>query len=97
MLAIFGVTVFSQRLNAENIISNKTIIINGLAASAIQEWKLSEKIEEGKKLLENSPPLKFKEEPQKDKKGKIVKKKGQPVLEMVKKEIVLAVLDTETG
>ena len=97
LLAIFGVTVFSQRLNAENIISNKTIIINGLAASAIQEWKLSEKIEEGKKLLENSPPLKFKEEPQKDKKGKIVKKKGQPVLEMVKKEIVLAVLDTETG
>ncbi len=97
LLAIFGVAVFSQRLNAEDIIFNKTIIINGLAASSIQEWKLSEKIEEGKKLLENSPPLRFKEEPQKDKKGRIIKKKGQPVMELVKKEVALAVLDTETG
>lgn len=97
LLAIFGVAVFYQRLNAEDIISNKTIIINGLAASGIQEWKLPEKIEEGKKLLENSPPLKFLEIPKKDSKGRIIKKKGQPIMEMTEKEIALAVLDIETG
>src|SRR3990167_8598184 len=96
LFAVFGVAVFSQRLNAENIIPDKTIIIDGLVPSDVQECKLFEKGEEGKKLLENSPPLRFQEEPQKDKKGKIVKKKGQPVMEMVRKESSLAVLDTET-
>ena len=97
LLAGFGITIFSQRLNAGNIIPDKTIIVSGSILSIIQDWKLSEKIEEGKKLLENSPSLKFKEEPQKDKKGRIIKKKGQPVMELTEKEIALAVLDTETG
>src|SRR3989344_4533291 len=97
LLAGFGITIFSQRLNAGNIIPDKTIIVSGSILSIIQDWKLSEKIEEGKKLLENSPSLKFKEEPQKDKKGRIIKKKGQPVMELTEKEIALAVLDIETG
>src|SRR3989344_999237 len=97
LLAIFGIAVFSQNLNAENIISNKTIIINGLVVSSIQEWRLLEKIEEGKKLLENSLPLRFEEVSKKDNRGKIIKNKGQPVMELVRKEIALAVLDTETG
>ncbi|MBI2062284.1 MAG: hypothetical protein HYT64_01145 [Candidatus Yanofskybacteria bacterium] len=97
LLAVFGVAVFSQKLNAENIIPDKIINIQGLALSAVQNWKLPEKIEEGKKLLENSPPLRFEEAPQKDKRGRIIKKRGQPVMEVVRKEIALAVLDTETG
>lgn len=95
MLAILSLAMFTQKLNAENIIPNKVIAIEGLAG--VQEWKLSVKIEEGKKLLENSLPLQFKEASQKDKKGRIIKKKGQPVMEITDKEISLAVLDTETG
>ena len=97
LLAIFGVAVFSQKLNAGNIIPDKTIIVSGSVFSIVQNWNLSEKIEEGKKLLENSPLLQFEESPQNDKKGRVIKKKGQPVMEMVRKQIALAVLDTETG
>ena len=97
LLVFFGVVVFYQRLDAENIISDKTIIINRLVSSNVQEWRLQEKIEESKKLLENSPPLRFEEVSQKDKKGRIIKKKGQTVWEMTRKEIALAILDTETG
>lgn len=96
LLAIFGVAVFSQKLNAENILQDKTINIQGLVLSAIPECKLSDKIKEAKQLLENSPPLQFKEVLKKDKKGRIIKKKGQPVLELTEKEISLAILDTET-
>ncbi len=41
--------------------------------------------------------MRFKESPQKDKKGRIIKKNGQPLMEIVRKEIALAILDTETG
>ncbi len=95
LLAVLVVAVFSQKLNAENIIPNKTINIQGLALPDIQECKLIDKIKEAKQLLENSPPLQFKEEAQKNKKGKIIKKKGQPVMEITEKEISLAILDTE--
>ncbi|MEK7121799.1 MAG: hypothetical protein AAB857_03785 [Patescibacteria group bacterium] len=98
LLAIFGIAVFSQKLNAENIIPKRTIDIKGTVFSDVQEWKLSEKIEEGKKLLKDSPLLKFLEVPKKNSKGKIVKdKKGQQILELSKKEISLAILDTQTG
>lgn len=95
ILAVFGFVIFTERINAENIIPNKIIAIEGLAG--VQEWKLIDKIDEAKQLLENSPPLQFIEEPQKDKKGRIIKKKGRPILEIIKKEIALAILDTETG
>lgn len=96
MLAVLGLAVFTQRINAENIIPNKVIAIEGLVD--VQEWELLQKIEEGKQLLENSPPLQFLEGPKKNKKGKIIKdKKGRQILELVRKEIALAILDTETG
>lgn len=77
--------------------ASSATIIDIVSSSPVQDWKLTDKIEEGKELLKNSPPLRFKEVPRKDKRGRIIKKKGQPVMEVAEKEIALAILDTETG
>src|SRR3989344_5554732 len=52
LLAIFGVAVFSQKLNAGNIIPDKTLIVSGSVFSIVHNWNLSEKLEVGKKLFE---------------------------------------------
>lgn len=98
MASILGLVLFNNNLSAQDIIPSRTIEVRGLILPTLQDdWKLADKIEEGKELLENSQPLIFYEAPQKDKKGRIIKKKGQLVMELVKKEISLAILDTETG
>ncbi len=96
--SVSGLVLFQNNLIAKDIFSDRTIEAEGALLPILQDdWKLANKIEEGKELLENSPPLKFEEAPQKDKKGRIIKKKSQPVMEITRKEISLAVLDTQTG
>ncbi|MEX2090730.1 MAG: hypothetical protein WD989_01185 [Candidatus Paceibacterota bacterium] len=74
------------------------INVTGQTLAVVQDdWKLVDKIEEAKRLLESSPSLRFDEESQKDRRGRIVRKNGRVVLEMTRKEIALAILDTETG
>jgi len=98
MAFILGLVLFDNNLSAQNVLSSRAIEIRGMIVPILQEkWGLADKIEEGKELLKNSVSLKFEEVPQKDKRGRIIKKKGQPVMEMVKKEIALAIFDTETG
>lgn len=90
--------IFEDPLNAQDVLPSRAIEIQGMLMPTLQdEWKLADKIEEAKRLFESSPPLGFNEEPQKDKRGRVIKKKGKPVLEMTRKEIALAILDTETG
>ena len=97
-LIVFGMIFFNGRIDAqESLISNTIVIENQIPLPPTEHWTLVEKIEEGKELLNNSPPLRFEESPQKDKKGRIIKKKGQSVMELTRKEIALAILDTETG
>src|SRR3989344_5761725 len=97
-LIVFGMIFFNGRIDAqESLISNTIVIENQIPLPQTEHWTLVEKIEEGKELLNNSPPLRFEESPQKDKKGRIIKKKGQSVMELTRKEIALAILDTETG
>lgn len=96
--SILGMVFFQNNLIAQDVFSGRVIEAQGIVGPIIQDsWKLADKIEEGKELLKNSLALRFQEAPKRDKKGKIIKKKGQPVIEMVKKEVALAVLDTETG
>lgn len=96
--SILGLVLFQNNLIAQDIFSGRTIEARGLILSTLQDdWELVNKIEAGKELLKNSPSLRFQEAPQKDKKGRIIKKRGQPVMEMVRKEIALAILDKETG
>src|SRR3989338_4369729 len=95
-VSFLGLILFRNNLIAQDILPSQPIEIQGvILPEPSNECQLIGKIEEAKQLLENSPPLQFKEAPQKDKKGKIIKKKGQPVMEIVRKEISLAVLDTE--
>lgn len=97
-VSVVGLALFQNDLIAQDVFPSRVIEIQGMSLSTLQnEWKLTNKIEEAKQLLESSPPLGFNEDPQKDKKGRIIKKKGQPVLELTRKEIALAILDTETG
>ena len=92
------VFIFEDPLNAQDIFPSRAIDVQGLLLPTLQEdWKLADKIEEAKKLLEHSLPLGFNEAPQKDKRGRVIIKKGQAVLEMTRKEIALAILDTQTG
>ncbi len=92
------VFIFEDPLNAQDILPSRAIDVQGLLLPTLQnEWRMVNKIEEAKQLLESSLPLGFNEDPKKDKRGNIIKKKGQPVLEMTRKEIALAILDTETG
>ena len=96
--SVFGLILFQNSLFAQDIFPSRTIEVQGLILPTTQDnWKLINKIEDGKNLLENSAQLRFEEASQKDKKGRIIKKKGQPVMEMIRKEIALAILDTETG
>src|SRR3989344_6529998 len=96
--SVFGLILFQNSLFAQDILPSRTIEVQGLILPANKDdWKLINKIEKGKKLLERSFSLRFEEVSQKDKKGRIIKKKGQPVMEMIRKEIALAIFDTETG
>lgn len=97
MALVLGLILFVNSLSAQDIFPSRVIEVRGLILPVQNERNLVDKIEEAKQLLENSPPLQFKEEPQKDKKGRIIKKKGRLVMEITEKEIALAVLDTETG
>lgn len=96
-VSMLGLVLFQDNLRAQDLFPSRVIEVRSLILQSQNEWKLIDKIEEAKQLLENSPPLQFKEEVQKDKKGKIKKKNGKPVMEITEKEISLAVLDTETG
>src|SRR3989344_6381352 len=92
------ILIFEDPLNAQDILPSRAIDVQGLLLPALRdEWKLADKVEEAKQLLENSPKLQFEESQQVDRKGKVIKKKGQTVWEMTRKEIALAILDTETG
>ena len=92
--SFFGLILFQSNLIAQDILPSQPTKIQGIILPTPSNGcQLIDKIEEAKQLLENSSPLQFKEEPRKDKRGKIVKKKGQPVMEMIKKEISLAILD----
>ena len=96
--SMLGLVLFQENLRAQDVLPSRTIEVQGLLLpNLFNDWKLADKIEEAKQLLGQSPPLGFNEAPQKDKKGRVIKKKGQPVLEMTRKEIALAILDTETG
>src|SRR3989338_2581064 len=95
---VFGLVFFNGRIDAqESLISNMILVENETPLLPAEHWTLAEKIEEGKELLKNSPSLRFEESTQKHKKGRIIKKKGQPVMELIRKQIALAVLDIETG
>lgn len=95
--SMLGFVLFQDNLKAQDILPSRTIDITGSIFPILKNWKLADKIEEGKQLLENSAPLKFIEIPQRNKKGKVIKKKGLTVLELTRKEIALAVLDTQTS
>lgn len=98
MASFLGLILFQNNLMAQDVLPSRTIDVQGLMAPMfVRNWNMANKIEEAKRLLESSPPLGFNEEPQRDKRGRIVKKKGQVVLEMTRKEIALAILDTEIG
>src|SRR3989344_873299 len=95
--SVVGLVFFNSNLSAQDIFPDRTIDVQAVLAPFIQdECRLVDKIEEAKQLLANSPALQFKEEMQKDKRGRIVKKKGQPVLELKEKEVSLAILDNKT-
>jgi len=95
--SMFGLVLFQDNLKAQ-LIPDHIIDITGSILSVSQNWRLIDKIEEGKQLLESSAPLRFVETPQKNKKGIIIKdRKGQPILELTQKEIALAILDIQTG
>ena len=90
--------IFEDPLNAQDILPSRTIEAQGLLLpNLLNDWNLADKIEEAKQLLGQSGTLQFEEMQQRDKRGRVVKKKGQPVWEMTRKEIALAILDTEIG
>lgn len=90
--------IFEDPLKAQDVLPSRTIDVQGLMAPMfVRNWNMADKIEEAKQLLGSSPQLQFEESPQTDKRGRIIKKKGQPVMEMTRKEVALAILDTETG
>src|SRR3989344_5313303 len=101
--SMLGLVLFSAEggpVSGGHILSDRTIHVTGSAFATIQiqdDWNLADKITEAKELLEQSPPLRFIEESKKDKKGRVVKKNGKPVIELVSKEVALAILDTRTG
>src|SRR3989338_1563537 len=98
MASIVGLVLFNNNLMAQDVLPSRAIEIQGILQPILQDdWKLADKVEEAKQLLENSPKLQFEESQQVDRKGKVIKKKGQTVWEMTRKEIALAILDTETG
>lgn len=97
LIAVFGFALLKPSISAQNFPWPKkltaTLDIQGSAQTQPQ-WNLSDKIGGGKKLLQNSPPLAYREETEvaKLKNGKRVYS-----LKLARKEIALAVLDIETG
>ena len=102
MASMLGLVLFSVEggpaFGGQLLPDGRVINVTGSVFSVFQDdWKLADKVEEAKQLLKNSPLLGFNEEPKKDSRGRVIKKKSQPVLEMKRKEIALAILDTEMG
>lgn len=102
MASMLGLVLFSVEggpaFGGQLLPDGRVIHVTGSVLSVLQDnWKLADKVEEAKQLLASSSRLQFEKSSQVDRKGKIIKKKGQPVLEMKRKEITLAILDTETG
>lgn len=98
LIAVFGFALLKPSINAQNFSWPKSLSAISLdiqgSAQTQPQWNLSDKIEEGKKLLRDSPPLGFAE------KNIITKlKNGKKVYSQIltRKEIALAVLDIETG
>ena len=85
--SMFGLVLFfaGGDLIIRNLSSDRIINIAGSLPSVVQNWRMIDKIEEGEQLLKNSAPLKFIETLQKNK------------MELTKREIALAILDTQTG
>ncbi|MDP3793083.1 MAG: hypothetical protein Q8Q89_05165 [bacterium] len=84
LLVIILTALFVIQSEGSQLLSGRNIEIQGanLASVVLQnQWTLLDKIEEGKELLKNSPPLEFVE----------IKKK------LIRKQIELAVLDIESG
>lgn len=98
LIAVFGFALLKPSINAQNFSWPKSLSAISLdiqgSAQTQPQWNLSDKIEEGKKLLRDSPPLGFVE------KNIITKlKNGKKLTSQIlaRKEIALAVLDLETG
>ena len=98
LIAVFGFALLEPSISAQNFswparLSANTLDIQGSAQTQPQ-WTLPAKLEEAKKLLRASPPLKFLEEivVTKLKNGKKITSQ-----KLSRKEIALAVLNTETG
>lgn len=96
VIAVFGFALLNNAIDAQDLwpqLTANTLEIQGTAQTQPQ-WRLTDKIEEAKTLLQNSLPLKFSEE-------NIVTrlKNGKKITttKLSKKEIALAVLDLETG
>src|SRR3989344_4760266 len=68
--SIMGLVLFQNTLFAQDVLPSRAIEIQGLLLPTLQnEWKLVNKIEEAKQLLESSAPLGFNEDPKKDKRA----------------------------
>ena len=94
VVALLVFAVFENALNTEDFLPEKIINVRADISQTQPQWTLPDKLEEGKKLLRDSPPLGFLEETvvTKLKSGK--KTTSQ---KLARKEIALAVLNIETG
>lgn len=98
LIAVFGFALLKPSINAQNFSWPESLSANILeiqsSAQTQPQWKLSDKLEDGKKLLRNSPPLRFVE------KNTVTRlKNGKKITSQIlsRKEIALAVLNLETG
>lgn len=98
LIAVFGFALLEPSISAQNFSWPELFSANLLdiqsSAQTQPQWTLSNKLEEGKILLKNSPPLAYREETdvKKLKNGKKVYSQ-----KLARKEISLAVLDLEAG
>lgn len=96
---VFGLLIIfivSFKLEGQELIPSREIEIQGanLAQVALkQDCNLKEKIETGKKLLEASPPLEIVEREQKT---RLRNGKYRVTYQLIRKQIALAILDTDT-
>lgn len=98
LIAVFGFALLEPSISAQNFswpasLSANTLDIQGSTQTQSQ-WRLSDKLEEGKRFLSDSPPLRFIE------KNIVAKlKNGKKITSQIlsRKEIALAVLNLETG
>src|SRR3989344_672267 len=76
--------IFAIQLDGKQLLSGRSIKVQRASLASlvnVQQWNLLDKVEEGKELLKNSPPLQF------------VEKNRQ----IIRKQIELAILNIETG